>query len=120
MTTYEIHSNTLRAALSHAGKRDVRFYLNGVCLDLNAGRIVATDGNRMFICRGPLDAGAGQVIIPRDVIESAVKAADKKGCMLSVSIVTGEAGTATLALPSGAQFGATLIDGRFPDWQRVI
>jgi len=40
--------DTLRALLTHAGERDVRFYLNGVCLDTTgpAPVFVATDGAR--------------------------------------------------------------------------
>lgn len=118
---YTIESNTLRAALTHAAKNDVRFYLNGICLDLDAGRIVATDGHRMFIASGPQDPGKGRVILPRDLVANVCKAAGKRGMQVTVTLAgSGETATATLALPTGAQFGETLIDGNFPDWPRVM
>ena len=118
---YTIDSNTLRAALTHAAKNAVRFYLNGVCLDLDAGRVVATDGHRMFIAFGPKDPGKGRVILPRDLVANVCKVAGKKGVQVTVSLSgSGAEATATIALPTGAQFGETLIDGRFPDWLRVV
>lgn len=118
---YTIDSNTLKAALTHAAKNDVRFYLNGVCMDLDAGRIVASDGHRLFVAFGPKDPGKGQVILPRDLVASVCKLAGKRGMQVTVTLAgSGSEATATLALPTGASFGETLIDGRFPDWQRVM
>jgi len=118
---YTVDSNTLRAALTHAAKNDIRFYLNGVCLDLDAGRVVATDGHRMFVAFGPKDPGKGRVILPRDLVASVCKVAGKKGVQVTVSLSgSGSEATATIALPTGAQFGETLIDGRFPDWPRAV
>lgn len=121
--TYTTRANTLRALLMHAGKNDVRFYLNGICMDLDAGRLVATDGHRMMVASGPKDPGKGQHILPRSLIESVLKVAGKKDCELSITLAgsgSEATATATVALPMGAQFGETLIDGRFPDWRRVI
>ena len=118
---YTIDSNTLKAALTHAAKNDVRFYLNGICMDLDAGRIVATDGHRMFVAFGPKDPGKGRVILPRGLVASVCKLAGKRGMQVTVTLAgAGSEATATLALPTGASFGETLIDGNFPDWPRVI
>ena len=49
MITFAKHQ--LRAALSHAGTKDVRYYLNGVHLEFTESgdiHIVSTDGYRMF------------------------------------------------------------------------
>ena len=118
---YTIDSNTLRAALTHVAKNDVRYYLNGICMDLDAGRIVATDGHRMFVAFGPKDPGKGRVILPRDLVANVCKVAGKRGQQVTVTLAgSGDTATATLSLPTGAQFGETLIDGRFPDWPRVV
>jgi len=119
--TYTINSRTLAAALTHAGKKDIRFYLNGVCVDLESGRIIATDGHRMFIAFGPMEKGAGQRILPRSLVETVCKAAGKRGQDVTLAFAgTGSEATCTAVLADGRQFGETLIDGKFPDWQRVL
>lgn len=121
MTTVTIASNTLKAALTHAGDKDIRYYLNGVLVDTLAGRIVATDGNRMFVASGPKVDGGQQYILPRSLVATVCKAVGKKGADLTVTFAgSGETATATISLPDGRQFGETLIDGRFPDYARVI
>jgi hypothetical protein len=77
---------TLRAARTHTAEGDIRSYLNGVYLDVTAGKVVATDGHRMLVISAPgivharaydkavmppeLRAG---VIIPNDAIDAALK-----------------------------------------------
>lgn len=117
-----IAKNQLKAALSHASDKDVRFYLNGVLLECCADgniHLVATDGCRMFCglihaanvqWTGEPQKGPFSMIIPRDAIKTALKA---KTPALTLS-----------ALPDGRYtLGDVLfspIDGRFPDWRRVI
>lgn len=50
MQTFTIPMSTIRAVLPTIPKTDVRFYLVGALFDLDAGRIVATDGHRMIVC----------------------------------------------------------------------
>ena len=72
MTTLNIPARSFAAALKCAAKNDVRFYLNGVYLDLPKGRIVGTNGHVMFV--GKIEAATlPAVIVPRDLIESALK-----------------------------------------------
>lgn len=90
MSTYELNLTvslaTLRAARTHTAEGDIRSYLNGVYLDVTAGKVVATDGHRMLVISAPgivharaydkavmppeLRAG---VIIPNDAIDAALK-----------------------------------------------
>ena len=109
-----IPSHKLKAALTHAAKQDIRYYLNGILLEAAVNgdlHIVATDGHRAFI--GRIAGGAASwpeftsLIIPTD----AIKAAAKKGDITLAS--------------AGARYalGSTLfdaIDGRFPDWRRIV
>ncbi len=101
-------------------QQDVRYYLNGLLLETGHGivRAVATDGHRLAICEvGSADAGekAQQVIIPR------------KG-VLELQRLLGEGEEIELAIGSNhiravvgnIQFTSKLIDGRFPDYERVI
>jgi len=101
-------------------QQDVRYYLNGMLLEIDGEvlRSVATDGHRLALCEGSLAAKAKisqQVIVPR------------KG-VLELQRILGSEGTAELAIGSNhvrAQIGdirftSKLIDGRFPEYSRVI
>jgi DNA polymerase-3 subunit beta len=101
-------------------QQDVRYYLNGMLLEIDAMslRAVATDGHRLALCETALAAkakSAQQVIVPR------------KG-VLELQRVLTEEGTAELAIGSNhvraqigdVRFTSKLIDGRFPEYSRVI
>lgn len=101
-------------------QQDVRYYLNGMLLETDGKnlRAVATDGHRLALCETGLDAkvtSAQQVIVPR------------KG-VLELQRILGTEGTIDLAIGTNhvrAQIGdirftSKLIDGRFPEYGRVI
>jgi len=101
-------------------QQDVRYYLNGMLLETEGKslRAVATDGHRLAYCETELEArakSAQQVIVPR------------KG-VLELQRILGGDGTLELAIGTNhirAQIGAIrftskLIDGRFPEYARVI
>jgi len=101
-------------------QQDVRYYLNGMLLEIDGQvlRAVATDGHRLALCEAGLAAKAKtaqQVIVPR------------KG-VLELQRVLNDEGNAAVAIGSNhvrAQIGAIrftskLIDGRFPEYSRVI
>lgn len=108
-------------------QQDVRYYLNGLLLETGKKmvRAVATDGHRLALCELATEAAKGngkaakgdghQVIIPR------------KGVQELQRLLTGD-GTVVLAIGSNhvratigdIRFTSKLIDGRFPDYERVI
>jgi DNA polymerase-3 subunit beta len=101
-------------------QQDVRYYLNGMLLEIDGEslRAVATDGHRLALCETGLSVKAKtsqQVIVPR------------KG-VLELQRVLTEDGVAELAIGTNhvrAQIGdirftSKLIDGRFPEYSRVI
>jgi DNA polymerase-3 subunit beta len=101
-------------------QQDVRYYLNGLLLETDgkALRAVATDGHRLALCEMELPGKAQtthQVIIPR------------KG-VLELQRILGTEGNIELAIGTNhvrAQIGdirftSKLIDGRFPEYGRVI
>jgi DNA polymerase-3 subunit beta len=101
-------------------QQDVRYYLNGLLLETDgkALRAVATDGHRLALCEIELSGKARtsqQVIVPR------------KG-VLELQRILGTEGNIELAVGSNhvrAQIGdirftSKLIDGRFPEYARVI
>lgn len=101
-------------------QQDVRYYLNGMLLEIvdKILRTVATDGHRLAYCETELESpatGPQQVIVPR------------KG-VLELQRLLGNEGTMDLAIGTNhvrAQIGdirftSKLIDGRFPEYGRVI
>lgn len=100
-------------------QQDVRYYLNGMLLESDGKmlRTVATDGHRLALCEIQLGLGGRQqqIIIPR------------KGVLELQRLLTGE-GAVTLTIGTNhirAQIGdirftSKLIDGRFPEYSRVI
>ncbi len=101
--------------------QDVRYYLNGMLLDLNEDslRCVATDGHRLALAETALASDVGarrQIIIPR------------KGVIELIGLF--EAGEGEVELEFGRNhlrvrrgavtFTSKLIDGRFPDYEAVI
>lgn len=101
-------------------QQDVRYYLNGLLLETGNKmlRAVATDGHRLALCEVALEGGKvpeQQVIVPR------------KGVLELQRLMSGE-GELTLELGTnhvriqleGIRFTSKLIDGRFPEYERVI
>jgi DNA polymerase-3 subunit beta len=100
-------------------QQDVRYYLNGMLLETGGGhlRAVATDGHRLALCQAVLDGKMDQqqVIVPR------------KGVLELQRLMTGE-GDLNIELGAnhiriqleGIRFTSKLIDGRFPEYERVI
>lgn len=104
-------------------QQDVRYYLNGLLLETSGKslRTVATDGHRLALCEVELDNGKGgkmpsqQVILPR------------KGVLELQRLMGGDA---DLEIQLGSnhvriqlediRFTSKLIDGRFPEYDRVI
>jgi DNA polymerase-3 subunit beta len=100
-------------------QQDVRYYLNGMLLETGGKflRAVATDGHRLALSEVELDGSLDeqQVIVPR------------KGVLELQRLMTGE-GSLDLELGpnhvriqlDGIRFTSKLIDGRFPEYERVI
>jgi DNA polymerase III subunit beta len=101
-------------------QQDVRYYLNGLLLETEGTslRAIATDGHRLALCETQLEGRqkvAHQVILPRKAV-------------LELQRILGTEGTIELAIGTNhvrAQIGdirftSKLIDGRFPEYGRVI
>jgi len=101
-------------------QQDVRYYLNGLLFETDGAvlRGVATDGHRLALCEIDLDGqdpGKQQVIVPR------------KG-VLELQRLLAEEGEVEIAIGTNhiraelddIRFTSKLIDGRFPDYGRVV
>lgn len=101
-------------------QQDVRYYLNGLLLETGEGRIraVATDGHRLALSDLSLESADGatnQVIVPRKGVLELQKLLDGDG---DVQIALG---SNHIRIEVGSiRFTSKLIDGRFPDYDRVI
>jgi DNA polymerase-3 subunit beta len=101
-------------------QQDVRYYLNGLLLETGGPllRAVATDGHRLALAEVNIDGAdlpEQQVIVPR------------KGVLELQRLLTGEGdlrielgGNHVRIQLEGIRFTSKLIDGRFPEYERVI
>jgi len=101
-------------------QQDVRYYLNGMLLETGGKhlRAVATDGHRLALAQAELDGASldeQQVIVPRKGVLELQRLMSGEG---SVDIELG-ANHVRIQL-DGIRFTSKLIDGRFPEYDRVI
>jgi DNA polymerase-3 subunit beta len=102
-------------------QQDVRYYLNGMLLETSAKtlRSVATDGHRLAVCDVELAEGGKtgqQVIVPRKGVLELQRILGNDDQMLELGI-----GSNHVQVQVGdIRFTSKLIDGRFPEYGRVI
>jgi DNA polymerase III subunit beta len=104
-------------AMAH---QDVRYYLNGMLLDLHEGalRCVATDGHRLALCETEIALAIKskrQIIIPRKGVLELQRLMDSDG---ELDIEFGK--NHLRVTRSDFVLTSKLIDGRFPDYEAVI
>lgn len=110
----------LRGVMKASANQDIRYYLNGVCADFKNGRVAATDGHRLHIQNGLDTKGMeGQVIIPTGALAFAMKAAGKDSIIQIEHDPVNLPEYARLTIDSTV-IHCKLIDGKFPDIDRVI
>ena len=104
-------------AMAH---QDVRYYLNGLLLDIGEGllRAVATDGHRLAIAEIPVQTGdaACQVIVPRKGISELLRLLGNGDEEVIIEVGSN---AIQIALPE-VRLTSKLIDGKFPDYRRVV
>ncbi|MGC4029343.1 MAG: DNA polymerase III subunit beta [Steroidobacteraceae bacterium] len=103
-------------------QQDVRYYLNGTLLETDGKmlRTVATDGHRLAVAEASLAAGDGaaamqQVIVPRKGVLELQRLLGSEG---EVQIVIGS--NHIRVTIGDVRFTSKLIDGKFPEYGRVI
>ncbi|MFQ1014724.1 DNA polymerase III subunit beta [Avibacterium paragallinarum] len=100
--------------------QDARYFLNGMKFETegNLLRTVATDGHRLAVCTIPLEQElqTHSVIVPRKGVLELVRLLESSDLPAKVQI-----GTNNLRIDLGnIIFTSKLIDGRFPDYRRVL
>lgn len=102
-------------------EQDVRYFLNGMLLEVKQDRLysVAADGHRLAMNYLPLtEIGlpAMRVIVPRKGILEIMRMVDEDDEDLHLTIVASH----IRAQSKGVTITSKLLDGKFPDYERVI
>jgi DNA polymerase-3 subunit beta len=102
---------------------DIRYFLNGVLLVADAGTLtlVATDGNRLALARAAVpDIGTRhELILPRKTVGELQRLL--REAPASDAPVLLRVGAAQMRFDlDGIEVVSKLIEGRYPDWRRVI
>ncbi|MGF1708750.1 DNA polymerase III subunit beta [Enterovibrio baiacu] len=100
--------------------QDVRYFLNGMLLETDGTtlRSVATDGHRMAVGTTALESSLEnqQVIVPRKGVTELMRLLDQPDAPVTIQI-----GSANIrAQVNQFIFTSKLVDGRFPDYRRVM
>lgn len=109
----------LEAASLCTAKNDIIYYLNGVNIEVLNNHIVtltATNGHYLSCHNSDCINETGErfsLIIPTDTIKAAIKSADRKSVMIEIEKLDD-----TRYMLGNQIF--TPIDGKFPDYKRVI
>jgi DNA polymerase-3 subunit beta len=121
--SFEVEQSTLKRLIDKThfsmAQQDVRYYLNGMLLESDGKtlRTVATDGHRLALCEVELvtKSGTHQVIVPRKGVLELQRLLGADGA------VAVQVGSNHVRITLGdIRFTSKLIDGRFPEYGRVI
>lgn len=101
--------------------QDVRYYLNGMSIETEGHEIrsVATDGHRLAICKignESLNLPNRQVIVPRKGILEIIRLLDPVEEPVQVFLGSNH----IRIIDTEFSFTSKLVDGRFPDYRRVL
>ncbi|OUY06337.1 DNA polymerase III subunit beta [Acinetobacter populi] len=111
--------------------QDVRFYLTGTLLEIeqNKLRAVTTDGHRLALCETEAQSTAQnaiQAIVPRKAVGELQRLLTVEDLPLTV-LIGRELLNVSIELPARekesaivVRFTTKLIDGKFPDYRRVV
>lgn len=123
--TFELTRGDLKHLMERThfsmANQDVRYYLNGMLFEVNDDqlRTVATDGHRLAMSGMQLEHSGlpqRQVIVPRKGVSELMRLLEQDDQLIQVSI-----GQNHIRIHSeGMVFTSKLLDGRFPDYRRVL
>ena len=102
-------------------RQDVRYYLNGLLLEVTPQQVkaVATDGHRLAVAQFDTVTGMEEsksIIVPRKGVIELARLLTAEDVELRVRVGT----NAVQMVVDDVRFSSKLIDGRFPDYGRVI
>lgn len=101
-------------------QQDIRYYLNGLLFEVTGNRlnVVGTDGHRLSFTSTELlqSYEKQELILPRKTILELIKLLDDSDDEVSIEVSANQANFAF----SGIRLISKVIDGKFPDYTRVI
>ena len=118
------HENLMRLLTNTQfamAQQDVRYYLNGLMLEVSSNSIkaVATDGHRLAFDETDAEISANeskQIIVPRKGVTELVRLLQTSKNEANIKISKNH----IQVISGNLSFTSKLIDGKFPDYQRVI
>lgn len=125
MTTITLKIKDIKAVSYAMANKDIRYYLDGMLFEHNGieTRLIATDGHRLHAVRiehnSALVCSPMQYILPREFVAQMLKVKFPKGYIKEVTL-TFSGDKVSAALPNGDEIVSKLIDGKFPEYSRVI
>jgi len=101
--------------------QDIRYYLNGMLISLQGERMIvaATDGHRLAVDALTLEQppeGGLDVILPRKTVLELIKLLADNDEPVHIQITSGQ----VVVRHPGFELRSKVVDGKFPDWQRVV
>ncbi len=123
--SFSMQQHQLKQLIHHTAfamaSQDVRFYLNGMLFDISHQtlRVVATDGHRLSTCSTLLETEgltATQAILPRKGVLELQKLIGDDDSLISFAL----AKNYLMVQFEETVFTCKLVDGRFPDYKRVL
>lgn len=125
-STFSIPSKTLRYLLTMTAfamaQKDIRYFLMGVLLVVEGSKLraVATDTHRLAYCEAEVDdlmqADRVEAIVPRKTVLELLRILPEDDTPVEVSLGDTQIGFNF----AGIEFFSKLIEGKFPDYQRVM
>ena len=122
--TFSVPQKTLRDLLNQVhfsmAVHDIRYYLNGI-LFIAEGKLltlVATDGHRLALAQATLevDMPKQEVILPRKTVLELQRLLKDEDTPIEMRFAGNQAKFAF----SGMEFVTKLVEGKFPDYNRVV
>jgi DNA polymerase-3 subunit beta len=122
--TLNLAQNQLKRLLRQVeyamAQQDIRYYLNGLLFEVNGNRlnVVGTDGHRLSFTSTELTESCEkqELILPRKTILELIKLLDDSDDEVAIEVSANQANFAF----SGIRLISKVIDGKFPDYTRVI
>ncbi len=123
--SFSVPQNELKALFDNTAfamaQQDVRYYLNGILVEISPDliKLVATDGHRLALSefKTSVDVSSDrQIIIPRKGVLELSRLLDNSDSPAKIGLSQNHIRVETENLV----FTSKLIDGKFPDYKRVI
>lgn len=125
--TFTLPANTFKHLMQMVhfsmAQQDIRYYLNGMLLSIDNGlvRSVATDGHRLACCDASIELNLEldkpiEAILPRKTVHQLIKLLPDTDEPVQVELCKTQARFTFGAI----EFLSKLVDGKYPDYNRVI